>query len=180
MVAGQFASDSIMSTTNEYGNLVTNNKCEGIMDTLTIGKIGYCDNSVTVDAMGDCVIQNVPLMPSAGIFLKCEVWFSKYNFFIRKKKIISDVKFFITDTIGHPIEDAVLEQNQFELNGTSDSNGKIILSNLCYGTKLNSFVISKAGFCDYTGSNYVINKIPHLLIPVVLKANSGTTLISTN
>lgn len=148
MVAGQFASDSIMSTTNEYGNLVTNNKCEGIMDTLTIGKIGYCDNSVTVDTMGDCVVQNVPLMPSA------------------------DVKFFITDTIGHPIEDAVLEQNQFELNGTSDSNGKIILSNLCYGTKLNSFVISKAGFCDFTGSNYVINKIPHLLIPVVLKANS--------
>ena len=86
MVAGQFASDSIMSTTNEYGNLVTNNKCEGIMDTLTIGKIGYCDNSVTVDTMGDCVVQNVPLMPSAGIFLKCEVWFSKYNFFIHQKK----------------------------------------------------------------------------------------------
>ena len=106
--------------------------------------------------------------------------FLNLNFSFIKKKIISDVKFFITDTIGHPIEDAVLEQNQFELNGTSDSNGKIILSNLCYGTKLNSFVISKAGFCDYTGSNYVINKIPHLLIPVVLKANSGTTLISTN
>ena len=67
MVAG-IASDSIMSTTNEYGNLVTNKKCEGIMDTLTIGKIGYCDNSVTVDAMGDCVVQNVPLMPSAGIY----------------------------------------------------------------------------------------------------------------
>ena len=73
MLAGT-TSDSIMSTTNEYGNLVTNKKCEGIMDTLTIGKIGYCDNSVTVNAMGACVVQNVPLMPSAGsIFLKCKI-----------------------------------------------------------------------------------------------------------
>lgn len=86
MLAGT-TSDSIMSTTNEYGNLVTNKKCEGIMDTLTIGKIGYCDNSVTVNAMGACVVQNVPLMPSAGsIFLKCKIWFSRYKFFIYQKK----------------------------------------------------------------------------------------------
>ena len=90
--------------------------------------------------------------------------------------IFLDVKFFITDTNGRPIENAELEQNELELNGTSDSNGKLILTNLCYGTMLNSFVISSAGFCDYTGSNYVINKIPQLLIPVELKANSGTYL----
>ena len=69
MVAG-ITSDSVMSSTNDYGNLVIMNKCVGIMDTFTIGKDGYCDNSVTVNVTGDCVVQNVPLMPSAGIFVK--------------------------------------------------------------------------------------------------------------
>ena len=69
MVAG-ITSDSVMSSTNDYGNLVIMNKCVGIMDTFTIGKDGYCDNSVTVDVVGDCVVQNVPLMPSAGICVK--------------------------------------------------------------------------------------------------------------
>ena len=70
MVAGMSNADSIMSSTNDYGNLVIMNKCVGIMDTFTIGKDGYCDNSVTVDVVGDCVVQNVPLMPSAGICVK--------------------------------------------------------------------------------------------------------------
>ena len=101
-----------------------------------------------------------------------------FGIYQKKILIFLDVKFFITDTVGRPIENAELEQNELELNGTSDSNGKITLNNLCYGTMLNSFVISSAGFCDYTGSNYVINKIPQLLIPVELKANSGTYLPS--
>ena len=95
--------------------------------------------------------------------------------FIKK---ISDVKFFITDTKGRPIENAELEQNELELNGTSDSNGKLTLTNICYGTMLNSFVISSEGFCNFTGSNYVINKIPQLIIPIELTANAGTHTFS--
>ena len=69
MVAGM-TNDSVMSSTDECGNLVIKNKCVGIMDTFTIGKDGYCDNSITVNVMGDCVVQNVPLMPSTGICVK--------------------------------------------------------------------------------------------------------------